>query len=111
MIDPVLTPTPLLAATGFMLVDFIKPLLLLPGVIIYARIASTYIEKDVRYHNLGVNKINLIMILGAIVAYAAGVLIPISFSMFASRPSALVWPSSMCSVSSEREYFQPTTLV
>lgn len=77
MIDSVFTPTPLLAATGFMLVDFIKPLLLLPGVIIYARIASAYIEKDVRYHNLGVNKINLIMILGAIVGYAAGVLIPI----------------------------------
>ncbi|MEE2681867.1 MAG: ATPase, T2SS/T4P/T4SS family [Planctomycetota bacterium] len=77
MIDPALTPSPLLAATGFMLVDFIKPLLLLPGVIVYARIASTYIEKDVRYHNLGVNKINLIMILGGILAYAAGLLIPI----------------------------------
>ena len=77
MIESILTPTPLLAATGFMLVDFIKALLLLPGVIIYARIASTFIEKDVRYHNLGVNKINLIMILGAIIGYAVGLLIPI----------------------------------
>ena len=77
MIDLASTFTPLLAATGFMLVDFIKPLLLLPGVIIYLRITSTYIEKDARYHNFGVNKVNLIMILGAIAAYAAGIFIPI----------------------------------
>ena len=77
MIDPASTFTPLLAATGFMLVDLIKPLLLLPGVIIYLRVTSTYIEKDARYHNFGVNKVNLIMILGAIAAYAAGIFIPI----------------------------------
>ena len=67
----------LAAASSVMLVSIIKPILLLPQFVIYTRIASSSIEKDARYLNLGVNKINLIMLCGGIAAYACGLLVPV----------------------------------
>ena len=50
--------TTIAAAADYMLVDLIKPLLLLPAFVAYFRVTSSHIEKDARYHNFGVNKVN-----------------------------------------------------
>lgn len=73
-INPSLT---IAAASSVLLVSIVKPILLLPQFVIYTRIASSSIEKDARYLNLGVNKVNLIMLTGAILAYTCGLLVPI----------------------------------
>ncbi len=69
--------TTIAAAADYMLVDLIKPLLLLPAFVAYFRITSGHIEKDARYHNFGVNKVNSVMMIGAVLAIVAVLLIPI----------------------------------
>ena len=50
--------TMLAAAADYMLVDLIKPLLMLRAFVAYFRVTSAHIEKDARYHNFSVNKVN-----------------------------------------------------
>jgi type II secretory ATPase GspE/PulE/Tfp pilus assembly ATPase PilB-like protein len=69
--------TTIAAAADYMLVDLIKPLLLLPAFVAYFRITSSHIENDARYHNFGVNKVNSVMMIGAVLAIIAVLLIPI----------------------------------
>jgi type II secretory ATPase GspE/PulE/Tfp pilus assembly ATPase PilB-like protein len=69
--------TTIAAAADYMLVDLIKPLLLLPAFVAYFRVTSNHIEKDARYHNFGVNKVNMVMMMGAVLAIIAVLLIPI----------------------------------
>lgn len=78
--------TTLAAAADYMLVDLIKPLLMLPAFVAYFRVTSAHIEKDARYHNFGVNKVNLAMMIGAVVSIIAALLIPIFW---------IGWPVSM----------------
>lgn len=78
MTEPAITQTLTLAAgSSVLLVSIIKPILLLPQFVVYTRITSSSIEKDTRYLNLGVNKVNLTMLIGGVLAYACGLLIPI----------------------------------
>jgi type II secretory ATPase GspE/PulE/Tfp pilus assembly ATPase PilB-like protein len=78
--------TTIAAAADYMLVDLIKPLLLLPAFVAYFRVTSAHIEKDARYHNFGVSKVNLTMMIGAVVAIIAALIIPIFW---------IGWPVSM----------------
>lgn len=78
MIATELFPVQLLAAaSSVLLVSIIKPIILLPQFVIYMRIASSNIEKDARRLNLGVTQVNIVMLSGAILAYACGLLVPI----------------------------------
>lgn len=76
MIHSAFEVTPTLAAS-VVLVSIIKPLLLIPQFVIYLRLASSVIENDARRLHIGVNGVNIVMMTGAIVALAVGILVPI----------------------------------
>ncbi|MDG2029398.1 MAG: ATPase, T2SS/T4P/T4SS family [Phycisphaerales bacterium] len=70
--DPILA-----AASNVLLLSVFKAIILLPAIVVYMRIASSHIEKDARRMNLAVSNINLVIVIGALVAYLSVLLIPI----------------------------------
>ena len=78
MIHTALLSEPVLAAaSNVVLVSVLKSLLMLPAFVFYMRVTSSSIEPDARRLNLGVTKVNLTMVSGALVAYLCILLIPI----------------------------------
>ncbi|MBC01908.1 MAG: hypothetical protein CMJ34_01205 [Phycisphaerae bacterium] len=87
-------PVALLAANApaLNLVDFIKPVLFAIPLLVYLRVISSSIEKDMRYFNHNVALWNSIFLVTACLALAAGLFIPLFLAGFPAMLAILVIP-------------------